>query len=366
MLCAEENAGELSPTELTSPIDDLGDKLIQQPAVPLLEKAQGHLLYNLIIKTILQLENRRDIVILKTIEKNIKAMYIKDEYICQIEQIGKGSFGVVLKITKKNGFSYVLKTGSHKDISYESFNIEMLKQGGGNEYVIKTLSPPVVDNNIMAIVLPFYDTDLRKIIFSEQTLTDNHIKCILVHILIGLNHIHKKNIIHADLKPANILIQANPLKCIIADLGIAQHIDANGLDIHICSRWYRPPEVILKQPYSYSVDIWSFGCILYELITGNILFKGDQCGDLSCYEELSRKPYNVKGGMFDLIEENVKTMRAEKKLAIEIRIRNYDTKLLDLFQQCMKINKDERITAENALKHPSLIDCVEWIELSKK
>ena len=366
MLCAEKNAGELSPADFTSPIDELGDKLIQPPPLHVLEKAEGHLLYDLIIKTILQLENRHDIVILKTIEKKIKAMYIKDEYICQIEQIGKGSFGVVLKITKKTGFSYVLKVGSHKDISYESFNIEMLKHDGGNEYVIKTLSSPVVHNNIMAIVLPFYDTDLRKIIFSKQTLTDNHIKCILVHILIGLNHIHKKNIIHADLKPANILIQANPLKCIIADVGIAQHIDANGLDTHICSRWYRPPEVILKQSYSYSVDIWSFGCILYELITGNILFKGGQCGDLSCYEELSRKPYNIKGGMFDLIEENVKTMRAEKRLAIEIRIRNYDTKLLDLFQQCMKINKDDRITAEEALKHPSLIDCVEWIELSKK
>ncbi|KAG5913211.1 hypothetical protein E4U53_004955, partial [Claviceps sorghi] len=97
---------------------------------------------------------------------------------------------------------------------------------------------------------------------------------------VALAHMRKCSIIHADLKPDNILVneQRNVLK--ICDLGTAiDRSDAataqNQITPYLVSRFYRAPEIILGMPYDYGVDMWSIGCTLYELYTGKILFTGD-------------------------------------------------------------------------------------------
>lgn len=99
-------------------------------------------------------------------------------------------------------------------------------------------------------------------------------------IFVALAHMRKCSIIHADLKPDNILVneQRNILK--ICDLGTAiDRSDAatahNQITPYLVSRFYRAPEIILGMPYDYGVDMWSIGCTLYELYTGKILFTGD-------------------------------------------------------------------------------------------
>lgn len=99
-------------------------------------------------------------------------------------------------------------------------------------------------------------------------------------IFVSLAHMQKCSIIHADLKPDNILVneQRNVLK--ICDLGTAiDRSDAatahTQITPYLVSRFYRAPEIILGMPYDYGVDMWSIGCTLYELYTGKILFTGD-------------------------------------------------------------------------------------------
>lgn len=99
-------------------------------------------------------------------------------------------------------------------------------------------------------------------------------------IFVSLAHMRKCSIVHADLKPDNILVneQRNVLK--ICDLGTAiDRSDAatahNQITPYLVSRFYRAPEIILGMPYDYGVDMWSIGCTLYELYTGKILFTGD-------------------------------------------------------------------------------------------
>lgn len=99
-------------------------------------------------------------------------------------------------------------------------------------------------------------------------------------IFVALAHMRKCSIIHADLKPDNILVneQRNVLK--ICDLGTAiDRSDAatahNQLTPYLVSRFYRAPEIILGMPYDSGVDMWSIGCTLYEMYTGKILFTGD-------------------------------------------------------------------------------------------
>jgi serine/threonine-protein kinase PRP4 len=97
---------------------------------------------------------------------------------------------------------------------------------------------------------------------------------------VALAHMRRCNIIHADLKPDNILVNEKRNVVKICDLGTA--IDrsdaATALDAvtpYLVSRFYRAPELILGLSYDYGVDMWSVGCTLYELYTGKILFTGD-------------------------------------------------------------------------------------------
>ncbi len=183
------------------------------------------------------------------------------------------------------------------------------------------------------LVVEFVDTDLSKIIKSNQYLSVEHIQYILFQILEGLLYLHKSNVLHRDLKPANVLVSCADCSIKIADFGLARVVGADmfvqrtgrtdasgadeeqqqaspsslnsppaqmamrrstsgnsldslssaerqpratamppppalkrGLTKHVVTRWYRAPEVILSQPYSAAVDMWSVGCIFAELL----------------------------------------------------------------------------------------------------
>lgn len=90
----------------------------------------------------------------------------------------------------------------------------------------------------------------------------------------ALEYIHSLNLIHADLKPENIMF-ASHRRCVvkIIDFGSSSFL-SDHLSSYIQSRSYRAPEVILGCDYDGRIDIWSFGAILMELVTGNVLFPG--------------------------------------------------------------------------------------------
>lgn len=99
----------------------------------------------------------------------------------------------------------------------------------------------------------------------------NVAKLIISQILDGLVHLHEKEIIHRDLKPANILLNDDGSVFKIADFGISISVIEQ---VGLCKRsvagtpWYMAPEVVNRKPYGYGVDIWSLGCCLFELVTG--------------------------------------------------------------------------------------------------
>ncbi|CAD7936681.1 unnamed protein product [Amoebophrya sp. A120] len=99
--------------------------------------------------------------------------------------------------------------------------------------------------------------------------------------MVGLRHIHRNGIIHADIKPDNLLVN-DPNKQIllkICDLGSAldsHEVESNGYQV---SRFYRAPEVIIEANWDAKIDIWSAACTVWECLTSKILFKGDTNND---------------------------------------------------------------------------------------
>lgn len=99
----------------------------------------------------------------------------------------------------------------------------------------------------------------------------------------ALKFLEDRQIIHCDLKPENILIcDAEAQKLKIVDFGSGCKTDQQ-VYTYVQSRFYRAPEVVLRIPYTTKVDIWSLGCIVAELFTGEPLFPGNNEQELLEY-----------------------------------------------------------------------------------
>jgi len=127
------------------------------------------------------------------------------------------------------------------------------------------------------VVTPCLDTDLQQLIRSYK-LSEQHIKYIMYQILRGLKYIHSANILHRDMKPANILVNFD-CHVKICDFGLARGYDPNNkvdMTSYIVTRWYRAPELLLQNAhYGPAIDIWAAGCLFAELLLGKTLFAGE-------------------------------------------------------------------------------------------
>ncbi|KAF3310511.1 U4/U6 small nuclear ribonucleoprotein prp4 [Orbilia oligospora] len=204
-------------------------------------------------------------------------------------------------------------------------------------------------------------------------------------LFLGLTLMKKCNILHADIKPDNILVNdgRNILK--ICDLGSASDASENEITPYLVSRFYRAPEVILGMPYDFAMDMWSVGCTLYELYTGKILFTGRTNNQMlksmmECRGKFSQKM--LKKGQFTPMhfDEMLNFRSVEKdKLTNKdvVRVINFtkptrelkprlmastsgmkDAEIkelnlfIDLLDRCLQLNPEKRITPLEALKHP--------------
>lgn len=95
-----------------------------------------------------------------------------------------------------------------------------------------------------------------------------------IQLFIGLHALRKQRLIHADIKPDNLLFSNDKESVKICDFGTAFPQDEANIVEYLVARYYRAPEIILGCNIDYSIDVWSIGCTLYEMVTGEFLFPG--------------------------------------------------------------------------------------------
>ncbi|XP_012504264.1 PREDICTED: mitogen-activated protein kinase 11 isoform X1 [Propithecus coquereli] len=138
-----------------------------------------------------------------------------------------------------------------------------------------TPATSIEDFSEVYLVTTLMGADLNNIV-KCQALSDEHVKFLVYQLLRGLKYIHSAGIIHRDLKPSNVAVNED-CELRILDFGLARQADEE-MTGYVATRWYRAPEIMLNwMHYNQTVDIWSVGCIMAELLQGKALFPGNDC-----------------------------------------------------------------------------------------
>nr|XP_018902011.1 PREDICTED: mitogen-activated protein kinase 14B-like isoform X2 [Bemisia tabaci] len=211
------------------------------------------------------------------------------------------------------------------------------------------------DFNQVYLVTHLMGADLNNII-RTQKLSDDHVQFLVYQILRGLKYIHSAGIIHRDLKPSNIAVNEDcELK--ILDFGLARPTE-NEMTGYVATRWYRAPEIMLNwMHYNQTVDIWSVGCIMAELITGRTLFPGtDHIDQLTRVLVLCGTPSEDTFQKISSQEARsyIQSLPNLKKKDFKQVFKGANPLAIDLLELMLELDADKRITAEKALAHPYL------------
>jgi serine/threonine protein kinase len=268
--------------------------------------------------------------------------------------------------------------------------------------------------NELYLVLEASEADLSQIIRSGQSLSDAHLQYFVAQILRGVRYMHAAKIIHRDMKPGNLLVNGDcQLK--LCDFGLARafrdttgvqamkdgdspvvgersfpesphgdrshpcspslHMTENNpttqirttsldfpggpLTEYVATRWYRAPEIMLcfKKGYGPSIDIWSVGCILAELLGGKPIFAGKD------YVDQIARINNVLGSPPKSTIEKIGSERARTyveslphmpKVPFAQLYPKANSQAIDLLEKMLCWDPEERISAADALHHPWL------------
>ncbi|KAI5189411.1 negative regulator of the PHO system [Nematocida minor] len=185
----------------------------------------------------------------------------------------------------------------------------------------------------LTIVLSYIDTDLKKLLTGGKEIDR---RSLIKQLVEGVAYLHSKQIVHRDLKPQNILVDAEG--CLkIADFGLARSFEIKmpSYSSEVVTLWYRSPELLKgTKVYGFSIDIWSVGCIISEILTGSPLFPGSD-----------KQDQLVNISKYLLLQGTNQMEYLLKKHA------HSDPSFVGLIFECLKEAEDERITAQEALEY---------------
>ena len=296
-------------------------------------------------------------------EKEQKQRLFNQRFI-NIEILGEGAYGKVYKVESANnpGEYFALKKFKEGK-NLEGFNISAIRE----IEILKELNheniEKVIDTfygiNCLYVQYEYIECVLTKLIKinsenNKQFLRPEDIKGIMLQILTGLAEIHNNGILHRDLAPSNILINKNGI-IKIADFGLSRFIASPDRPMTggVITKYYRSPEICFGAIfYSFSVDIWSAGCILAEMLLCDVLFRGDD-------------DIQILGKIFTLLgipnENNWPDAKQLPSFAvyeggppytIQKKFANFSEESRDLLEKMLVLDPNKRITANEALKHP--------------
>lgn len=216
------------------------------------------------------------------------------------------------------------------------------------------------------MVTPYMDHDLSGLLENPKVnFSEAQIKCYMKQLLEGISYLHQNNIMHRDMKAANLLINNKGILK-IADFGLARIFEEpfpnkDNLPIArreytncVVTRWYRPPELLLgEKKYTAAIDMWGVGCVFGEMYKQKPILQGKSDIDqLAIIFEVCGSPtdFTMPGWQNLPRSESIKTFRTYFR-TLEDKFLEYGPCMVSLLGHLLTLDPYKRFSALDALKH---------------
>lgn len=340
-----------------------------------------------------------------------------------LEFLGRGTFGQVVKCWKKGTNEIVAIKILKNHPSYarqgqiEVSILTRLSHENADEFNFVRAYECFQHKNHTCLVFEMLEQNLYDFLKQNkfQPLPLKYIRPVTQQVLTALLKLKSLHLIHADLKPENIMLVDPvqfPYRVKVIDFGSASHVSKAVCSTYLQSRYYRAPEILLGLPFCEAIDMWSLGCVIAELFLGWPLYPGSSEYDQIRYisqtqglpaehmltaatkttrffireqtdsnypfwrlktPEEHEKETNIKSKearkyifncLDDMIQINVPTdLEGSELLAEKIDRKEF----IDLLKRMLTLDQDRRITPGEALNHPfiTMAHLIEYAHSSK-
>ncbi|CAL6013069.1 Kinase [Hexamita inflata] len=282
----------------------------------------------------------------------------------QLEQIGEGTYGIVLKCQNKETNEYVAikkfkEPADPNDPQYlkiTSREVQMLYDSK-HPFIVRLIE--AFKRKVrMYFVFEYCESTVLDLM---GKITERDCKLLTLQLLHSLQYLHQKHIVHRDVKPENLLVtyvNKHPILK-LCDFGFARS-EGGMMTDYVATRWYRAPELLLNsKAYGPSVDVWAVGCLLFELLTSQPLFPGDtdfntlqmicaMCGGLvPAYQQLFQRNPKYTG-----LKLNVKPIDFGEYITTRLQKARMSTDSVQILLKILKIDSDDRPNIYELVQNP--------------
>lgn len=281
--------------------------------------------------------------------------------------VGSGTYGKVFKAIHVYTKNLVALKKIRMDGEKDGFPVTAIReikllQSLKHENVV-CLQEVMVENNDCFMVFEYLSHDLTGLLNHPTfKLEHSHKKHLAKQLFDGLNHLHRRGVLHRDIKAANILISNTGLLK-LADFGLARFYSKTGQPDYtnrVITIWYRSPELLLGETqYGPAVDIWSAACVMIEIFTKHAIFPGDG-GEINQLDKI----YNVLGtptraewpGLVDMAWfELLRPLERKHNTFAEKYQERLTPAAFELLQAMLLYDPSKRPTASDVLEHPYFV-----------
>jgi serine/threonine protein kinase len=200
-------------------------------------------------------------------------------------------------------------------------------------------------------------------------------KIMIMQLLLAVEFMHSQDVMHRDIKTANILIEKDKsgnFKLKLCDFGLSKFMGDGVCTPGTVTSWYRAPEICCNNIYNKKIDVWSVGCVFYEFLSGKpLLNRAGESDEETFNKILSLMPKQVDrrtiSSMFkngSSLKINPSSLKIKRKSFVEQMMLSESTKsefnetggslaeLEDLLQKMLTFDPLDRVSASRALDHP--------------